>query len=306
MAYVDLSLPEFQARFGTEQACLDAVFDARWTRGFICPHCEHNDGFRLISRPRIVECALCGRQTSITAGTIFERSHVPLTNWFLVIFLFAQDKGGASATRLSKQLGINYPTMWFMLQRLRVAMATRDENLTLAGYIELDEAFFGGRTKGKGPRKGKVEVLVLVESEGKQAGNLVMKVIPSAQYEDLKSVIAKFVEAEPAGQWVRTDGWGTHHAVSTLGHRLNMNRISPEEQDKVMRCANLAISLAKRFFKGTYHHFCKIHIQRYLDEFCYRWNRRDHFSQLALHLITASVLHGPVSYQSVKQKKAAA
>lgn len=298
MAYIDLSLPQFQDRFSSENACLDAVFEARWPRGFVCPYCEHNDGIRLRSRPRIVECCSCKRQTSITANTIFHRSHIPLRLWFLAIYLFAHDKGGASATRLSRQLGMNYPTAWFMLQRIRIAMGTRDENLTLAGYIELDEAFFGGRTKSKRNRRppwdNKQIVLVMVESEGRQAGNLVMKVVPSAQYHDLEPVIADKVESEPAGQWFRTDGWGAHQVVMSLGHRLKMGVIPYVVQEDLLCCVNLAISHAKRFFKGTYHHFCKMHIQRYLDEFCYRWNRRHHFNQLASHLLTACVLHKSV------------
>jgi transposase-like protein len=303
MAYIDLSLPEFQQRFSSENTCLDAIFAARWPRGFICPYCNHNDGTRLFCRPRVIECCSCHRQSSITANTLFHRSHVPLTKWFLAIYLFAQDKGGASATRLSKLLGINYPTVWFMLQRLRMAMSTRDENLTLAGYIELDEAFFGGRAKSKRNRKppsdNKIQVLVLVESEGRQAGNLVMKVINSSQYYDLKPIIADKVEADPPGQWFRGDGWGSHHVVMDFGHHIKMGHVSNDQQDRILRCVSLAVSHAKRFFKGTYHHFCKIHIQRYLDEFCYRWNRRHLFDQLASHLLTACVLHPSVPITAI-------
>ena len=307
MAYVDLSLPQFQKRFDSENACLDAIFEARWPRGFICPRCQHNNGIRLKSRPRIVECSSCRRQTSITASTLFHRSHVPLTDWFLCIYLFAHDKGGGSAMRLSKQVGMNYPTAWFTLQKIRFAMATREENLTLAGYIELDEAFFGGRSKSKRQRKppsdNKKQVLVMVESEGRHAGNLVMKVIDSDKYDDLKPIIAANVEADPPGQWFRSDGWGSHHVVIALGHHIKVEPVPAEKQDKVLRCVNLAVSHAKRFFKGTYHHFCKIHIQRYLDEFCYRWNRRHLFDQLASHLLTACVLHDPVSYLTVTPQR---
>lgn len=143
MAYVDMSLPAFQNQFASEDACLDAIFKARWPRGFVCPRCGHNDGIRLRSRIRIVECSSCHRQTSITSGTLFHRSHLDLPLWFLSIYLFAQDKGGVSATRLAKQVGMSYPTAWFVLQRLRIAMQTRDENLTLAGYIELEGIFRG-------------------------------------------------------------------------------------------------------------------------------------------------------------------
>jgi hypothetical protein len=303
MAYVDLPLPKFQKQFSTEEACLQAIFEARWPRGFICPRCEHNDGNRLRTRPRIVQCCLCRKQTSITANTIFHGSHVPLVQWFLCIYLFVHDKGGASATRLSMQLGMHYATVWFMLQRLRIAMASRDDNLTLAGYIEMDEAFFGGRSKSKrnrkSPRHNKKQVLVLVESEGHQAGNLVMRVIEGDQLDDLKPIIADKIESDPPGQWFRSDGWGSHHVVMNFGHRIKMTKIPSEQQDFELPCVSLAISHAKRFFKGTYHHFCKIHIQRYLDEFCYRWNRRHLFGHLASRLITACALHPPAPYSTV-------
>jgi len=307
MAYVELTLPKFMSKFATEEACLDAIFEARWPRGFICPTCQHNDGFRLKCRPRIVECAACRKQTSITSHTIFHRSHVALVDWFLAIYLFAQDKGGASATRLSSQLGLNYPTAWFLLQRIRVAMQTRDENLTLAGYIELDEAFFGGRSKHQkervSPFHNKITVLVLVEAEGKVAGNLVMKVVDSSQYYDLLPVICDKVERDPGGQWFRADAWGAHHIVMKYGHKINMTPMTTEELDGELRCVSLAISHAKRFFKGTYHHFCKKHIQRYLDEFCYRWNRRHLFADLPMHLLTACVLSDSVSYSRAVSKR---
>jgi transposase-like protein len=300
MAYVDLTLPEFQRTFGTEEACLQAVYEARWPRGYICPHCQHNDGYRLNSRPRTVQCVLCKRQTSITAGTIFHRSHIPLTDWFLAIYLIAQDKGGISSSRLEHMLGISYPSAWFLNQRIHYAMSNRDENLTLAGYIELDEAFFGGKTHSKRNRKppsdGKKQVLVLVEAEGWQAGNLVMKVIANDHLEDLKPVIENKVESDPPGQWFKSDAWGSHHVVMQFGHRIRMEHIPNERQDAELRCVSLAISNAKAFFKGTYHNFCKKHLQRYLDEFCYRWNRRHQSHGLTLSLIRACSLAGSAQY----------
>lgn len=307
MAYVNLTLPQFQSRFSSENSCLDAIFATRWPHGFICPHCKHNDGTRLPSRPRIVQCSNCRRQTSITANTLFHRSHLPLTKWFLAIYLIAHDKGGASARRLENQLGISYPTAWFLLQRIHAAMASRDKSLTLAGFIELDEAFFGGKSKSKRQRKppsdNKKQILVMVESEGRKAGNLVMRVIPGNQLEDLKPVIAEKVDADPGGHWFRSDGWGTHHVVMQLGHRISMNVVPAEKQDEILRCVNLAVSHAKRFFKGTFHQFCKTHIQRYLDGFTYRWNRRHLGKQLASHLVAACALCDWAPYKSLIQSK---
>jgi len=299
MHYVDMTLPEFQRKFNSEEACLDWIFTCRWPHGFICPDpkCGHDDGYRIPTRVRVIECCLCHRQTSITAGTIFEGSQTPLMLWFLIIYFMTHDKTGSSAMKLSKQLGPMRSTVSSIMKKIRSAMSTRDKNLTLAGYIEMDEALFGGRSKskslGKPPSDNKKHVLILVESEGTQAGNLVMKVIDNTTYEDLRPVIAEKVESDPPGQWLRADGWGSHNVVSELGHKLKMGHIPNAMQDKVMRCVSLAISHAKAMFKGTFHHFCKLNIQDYLDEFCYRWNRRHLENQLASRLAAACVFQCP-------------
>lgn len=307
MAYIDLTFPQFQFRFSSEEACLQAIFAARWPRGFVCPRCNHNGGYRLSGR-RTIQCASCRRQTSITSGTIFHRSHLQLRLWFLLIYFVAHDKGGASALRLSKQLGMHYATTWFIVQKIRFAMRTREENLTLAGYIELDEAFFGGRSRNKRTRKGpkrpsekKKQVLVMVESEGWQAGNLVMKVIKNANYDTLKPIIGAKVDAEPGGQWFRSDAWQAHDAVMAFGHKIEMSHIPNHLQDQELPCISLAITHAKRSLLGTFHQFCKRHLQSYLDEFCYRWNRRHLTRQLASHLLTACTFSSPISYAAIVQ-----
>jgi len=304
MIHTDMNFLEFQEKYETEEACLQAIIDARWPRGFICPKCGHNDGDRL-SKRRSFQCCVCDAQTSITSNTLFHRTKVPLTIWFSMIYEMAQDKGGANVLKLSKRFGLHYSTVWSMAKKIRIAMGERDKSLTLAGYIEMDEAFFGGRNKKPGPKSpadNKMQVLVLVESEGKNAGNLVMKVIDNDGYYDLLPIIEQKVESEPAGQWIRADGWGAHHVVIACGHRIEMKPVPKSLQDKVFPCLSLAISHAKRFFKGTYHHFCKLNIQEYLDEFCYRWNRRHLEKQLASHLIAACCLHSAVFVSTFKRK----
>jgi len=199
--------------------------------------------------------------------------------------------------RLSKLLGMHYATTWLAVQKIRFAMATRDENLTLAGYIELDEAFFGGRTRrtGKGPPSDKKKrVLLMVESEGSQAGNLVMRVIHGATWTSLKPIIATKVDSEPGGQWFRADAWQAHDVVMLFGHKIKMTHIPDHLQDRELPCVSLAIAHAKRFLLGTFHQYCRRHIQRYLDEFCYRWNRRHLASRLASRLIASCALSPPM------------
>ncbi len=172
-------------------------------------------------------------------------------------------------------------------------MGDRDKNPTLAGYIELDEAYLGGRkrtsawesrrlTEGPGPR-------VMVESENMAAGNLVMKVIPDNSFESIQNVVAERVDDDPPGQLFRADGLGRHHAVRLLGHHLNMSVMTKEELNTMMACLSLAVSHVKRFFKGTYHHFAQPTF-RIIWTNSHRWNRRHIKRNKAQHL-TACVLH---------------
>jgi hypothetical protein len=296
MAYIELSLPRFIKKFSTEEACLQAISAARWPRGFVCPRCGHHGGTRLTER-RSMQCWSCRRQTSITSSTLFHGSHIPLVKWFLAIYLVAQDKGGISTKRLAKHLEMHYATAWSLLHRIRFAMGIRDENLTLAGYIELDEAFFGGKRRNKRTRKGpkkpsekKKTVFIMVESEGSQAGNLVMRVVDNSTLDSLKPIVAQKVEADPPGQMFRGAAWQAHDVVMQFGHTIEMSHIPNDQQDAELPCLSLAITHAKRFLLGTCHQFCKKHLQRYLDEFCYRWNRRHLERELASHLITACTL----------------
>ena len=216
MAYIDLSLPKFIKKFATEEACLQAISAARWPRGFVCPKCGHHGGTRLAER-RSMQCWSCHRQTSITSQTLFHGSHIPLVTWFLAIYLVAHDKAGISTKRLAKHLDMHYSTAWSLLHRIRFAMGTRDENLTLAGYIELDEAFFGGKSRNKRTRKGpkkpaekKKMVFIMVESEGSQAGNLVMKVVKDATLDTLKHLEGRRAHiAHSQYHAYGGDGWDT-------------------------------------------------------------------------------------------------
>ena len=142
VAYVDLSLPEFETLFSSDDACLQAIYEAHWPNGYICHQCGNNDGYRLTKR-RIIQCAACRRQTSITSGTVFNKRHVSLRLWFLIVYLIAKDSSGASALLLAKQPGISYSTVRFISRKIRKAMATRQDGFTLASYAGLDAAFFG-------------------------------------------------------------------------------------------------------------------------------------------------------------------
>jgi predicted RNA-binding Zn-ribbon protein involved in translation (DUF1610 family)/transposase-like protein len=295
MKKTSLTLFEFQKRYQTEEDCLLAIEKIRWSKGFVCPKCGHDAGYRL-SRKRKIECAVCKSQASITAGTIFHKTRVPLVNWFWIIFLVAQDKGGASALRLAKQLGMYYKTVWHILQKIRKAMSGRDNSVVrLAGLIELDEGHFGGKHR-------KAQVIVAIEKTGKwKAGKLIMKRVfgKVISEPEVKRIVNAHVDND-SQQYFVTDCAAAHRMLEKMGHKLESHPSTPESAAQHLPLVHLAISLAKTFILGTYHGVSRKHLQKYLDEFCYRFNRRFKESQLHESLIRACILASPISYPALR------
>ena len=142
-----ISLNEFLSLYGTEQQCFDALYHWRWPNGFVCPNCGHDRGCQLTTH-KLQQCYRCNRQTSITAGTIFEATKLPLTVWFQGIYFMTQDKKGASAMKLHRQLGISYNAAWRMRHKLMQVMMERDRAHPLGGFIQLDDAYLGSSVAG--------------------------------------------------------------------------------------------------------------------------------------------------------------
>ncbi len=295
MRKAGLSIFEFQKRYRTEEDCEQAIIRMRWPKGFICSNCGHDDGYRLKSR-RAIQCAVCRAQIAITAGTIFDRSKIPLLTWFWIIFLVVQDKGGASALRLSKQLGMCYSTVWHILHKIRAAMSKRDRRtIRLAGLIEMDEGFFGYS-------KHKTQFLVMIEAGNTKPGSLIMRKImgSSACEADVKRVVVASVDNESQQHFV-ADKAGAHNVVKKMGHSLETHKSAPEAFRK-LDWVHMAISLAKRFLLGTYHGAVSPkHLYKYLDEFCYRFNRRLNENQLCESLLHTCILVPPISYAAVSR-----
>ena len=217
--YEEFSLLEFQKQFQTEEDCMERLTNLRWPGGFLCPRCGYTRGYCLSGR-REIECANqdCKHQTSVTAGTVFHKTRTPLQKWFWTIFLVSQDKGGTSALRLSKLIEVSEGTAWLMLHKIRTAMGKQEQNILLAGFIELDEAFFGRAATGKKPDKAdnQAQVLVMIESVGQRAGKIDMQVIESADKETIGKSVEEKVEPQ---QSFKTDGWRAH-APSALPERV--------------------------------------------------------------------------------------
>lgn len=284
---------EFQKKYKTESDCLKAIMERRWPEGFRCPKCNYRSGYKLHKR-RVIECASCRHQISITAGTVFHKTRIPLLTWFWMIFLITQDKGGVSALRLSKMLGMHYSTVWHVLQKIRIAMSERDSKvIRLSGVIELDEGFFGRK-------KPQCQVLVMIESKDGRAGHLVMKRVLSTivSQPEIKRVLEDHVDMRLRHKFV-TDCAKGHNILAKMGHQFEPHKSTPISAAEHLPLVHRAISLAKRFLLGTYHGVRRKHLQNYLDEFCYRFNRRFKESQLYENLINACVIGFPISYPAL-------
>ncbi len=293
MKTAEMSFFDWQKRFSTDQTCAQYLAEQRWPNGFQCPRCGHDHGHSLHCRA-LYECAQCKHQTSVTAGTIFHSTNLPLTKWFWAIYWVASDKGGISALRLSKLLEVSWPTARNMLRKLRSAMADRDSLYRLSEWVEVDDALVGGKRAGKRGRgaEGKAPVLVACENEGQRAGYLAMKAVSGVS----KATVSDFAQRQlMPDSVVYTDGLA---ALTVLDKDyVHAARVTPPDQASTwLPWVHIAISNLKRFLLGTFHGVSATHLQEYLDEFCYRFNRRVWEKQLPLRLLNACIAHLPAKF----------
>ena len=278
-----MSLVEFQKYFGEEKQCRDYLFAKRWPDGFVCPKCGSKKYCRLANGA--IQCGDCHHQTTVTAGTIMHRTHAPLTKWFLAMYFVSQDKRGISALQLKSTIGVSYKTAWYLLHRIRTAMGQRDDTHQLGGIIEFDDAFFGGPTVGKKRGRGteKAKVFVALSLDGK--GNpLYLKM---KQTKDIRqSSVRKFAQMNiVAGSTIRSDGYCSY-TPGLIGFVHEPKPYDPSSG--LLHWIHITISNAKAFIIGTYHGLPSENLSAYLDEYCFRFSRRNFgaglFDRLSLAL----------------------
>ena len=202
--------------------------------------------------------------------------------------------------RASDLLGMHYTTVWNLMHKIRIAMADRSKNQLLSGYVEIDAAYFGGKGKkkfGKRPTFHKQEVYVMVERLNRKAGDTAMVVATERTPEEYIGLVKDRIEPMTV---IRTDGLHKNSVIAGAVGRLIMGKISKPEDHGPIENADRVISLAKRYLLGTYHQYCsRAHLQRFLSEFCYRFNRRYGWYQLTSRLLNACALHPPIPYAAI-------
>jgi transposase-like protein/Zn ribbon nucleic-acid-binding protein len=274
MVEYPMTFDEFSRRFSTEKDCREYLYGLRFQNGFMCPKCGHTKAWPI--KGVLYECAECGHQTSVIAGTIFQDTRKPLREWFTAIWWMTTQKNGASAQGLQQVLGLkSYKTAWAWLHKIRTAMVVSDRH-KLSGTVEADETYIGGSEKGGKRGRGsenKAIAAIAVEVRGKLLGRIRMNIIEDVTSRSLQGFIKGAIEP---GATLITDAWRGYSGIEAEGYsREIINQSNAENDEEMLPHVHMIASLLKRWLLGTHQGaVSRKHLQAYLDEFVFRFNRR--------------------------------
>ncbi len=290
------TLMELEKQFATEEACRIYLEELRWPTGFRCPRCSSSSAWRMKRGLRL--CSQCRSQISVTAGTIFESSRLPLKTWFRAIWYITSQKNGASALGIQRVLGLgSYQTAWTWLHKLRRAMVRPGRDL-LEGVVEVDETYIGGERPGKRGRgaAGKTLILLAVQVKDGKVGRVRLAKIADASGHSLEGALLGMVNI---GSKIKTDGWNGYSGLTTKGYRHSVSRATAIVGEGLLPACHRVASLLKRWLLGTHQGAIDhSHLPYYLDEFVFRFNRRTSASRgkLFYRLLQQAVQIEPTSY----------
>lgn len=296
-----MTFEEFTTKFATEEQCRDYLYQLRWPEGFVCPKCKQATKAWAVG-DTLYTCANCRHQTSVIAGTIFQDTRKPLKVWFTAIWWVTTQKNGASAMGLQRVLGLkSYTTSWTWLQKIRTAMVNSSRT-KLSGVVEVDETYIGGEEtggkRGRGSENKSLVVLGIEILEGNnQLGRVRMKVIPDASKESLQGFIKENVEPDST---VITDGWSSYASISENGYKhVVPKKFEVVDEKNLLPHIHMIVSLLKRWLLGTHQGAVQeMHLQAYLDEYVFRFNRRKSANRgLLFYRLLESAMHVPPTTQ---------
>jgi transposase-like protein len=294
-------LRDFERRFATDEACRAYLVHLRWPGGVRCPRCAGTKMWPV--REVLFQCAGCGHQTSVTAGTIFQDTRTPLATWFRAMWWATNQKTGVSALGLQRALGLrSYKTAWSWMHKLRRAMV-RPGRDRLAGWVEVDETYVGGFHPGRRGRPAQTKALVgvAVQVEGRRLGRIRLRRLPDASAPSLLQFVQDVVEP---GSHIHTDGWVGYDRLRRHGYKHRVTYLEGQQKtaSQLMPHVHQVASLLKRWLLGTLHGaVTHEHLDYYLDEFTFRFNRRQSRSRgkLFYRLVQQAVAIPPAPYESL-------
>lgn len=298
-----LSLRKFLETYGTEEKCQKKLYSARWPEGYLCQKCGHNQYYDLMSR-QLYQCARCRHQCSLTSGTIFASTKLPLTTWFFGVFLITQSKEGMSALKLRRFLGITINAAMRMKHKLQHVMKSADDHMPLEGLVEVDDVYWGGKSKG-GKRgrgaPGKTPFLAAVSRNEKgHPIHMRMSKIQSFTSLEVERWSLKHIHHEAI---VITDGFLPFRSLSgvvAFHGSINTSGIYDNPDNKIFHWVNTMIGNVKRAINGTYHSVSSKHLPRYLAEFCFRFNNRFYMGAMVKSLISHATDTLPLPQRKLK------
>lgn len=287
-----LSLTDFLSKYGTDEKCRQSLIDMRWPFGFICPECRHTCCCEIRTR-KLYQCKRCHHQTSVTSGTLFDNTKLPLNIWFLAIYLVTQSKDGISSLNLSRTIGVSANAALRMKHKLQHVMKSQDEATPLSGFIQIDDSYLGGKNRG-GKRgrgaSGKTPFIAAV-STTKEGHPLQMRFSQVDTFS--KQEVYQWANKHLApGSIVVSDGLRCFTGINQAGfaHQSIVTGGGPDSVEiKEFRWVNTMLGNVKNSIRGSYHAISDKHIPRYLAEFCYRFNRRFELGKMVAELASAAI-----------------
>lgn len=291
-----MNLGELNGHFSDEEKCREFLVRLRWPEGVICPRCKSKTISRLYTQGKF-ECSDCEHQFSVTSGTIFHDSHLPLETWFMAVLLLVEAKKGISACQIQRTLGIgSYKTAWYLCHRIRAAMNEVNKAM-LDGTVEMDETYVGGKNKGRGrvARMDNKEIVIgirqrngdlrLFHAQDVKAGTLAQYIRENVS-EDVDVIMTDDFSSYPFAMKRAGVESTKHRAINHSGKVYVVGDVHTNTVEN-------AFSLLKRGIVGTWHKISAKHLAAYLDEMVFRFNRRKHsdlFVDTLRHMVTAPVL----------------
>lgn len=300
MRHESINLLEFQKRFPDDATCVDHLWRLRWPNGFKCPRCGNRANSFIKSR-RLYQCKACRYQASVTAGTVFHKTRTPIHKWFWMIFMMTRQKSGVAMLRMQALLGIgSYKTVWMMGHKIRKGMEDRDSHYWLGGLIEMDGTFQGPRRRSEHDNTGRPSdrIAVCVERKGRKVGYCALRLMDDA---DARSLLASAgspllrKDSTPTG--ARTDV--CRPAEEKRGTK-EVAGIQRKGDLKSLKWIYVAMAKIKGNLRGVHHGVSRKHLQRYLSEFFYRFNRRQVDSQLLNRALVACLSTATVTLDELK------
>jgi transposase-like protein len=305
MATAKITLADLMEKYNCEDKCRAYLEELRWPNGPVCPKCDSKNTMRVGGREEVIRCKDCNAQFTVTTGTIFHDSHLPLAKWFIATCLICEAKKGMSALQLKRLLGTGYKTAWYLTHRIRQAMMNAngaEEQLT--GIVEMDETWVGGRNYGGtgSGRENKSCVVGITERGGK----LRLMVVEDLTSKSIQKVVKKWVSKDL--ELIVSDGLSAY--VPAIGpiYRHKYTRVNNSqpylEGQQNTNCIENRFSLLKRGIVGSWHKVSVKHLQRYLEEVSFRFSQRNNpalFSKTLLSLVSSD----PLTFKQLTKKKAA-